>query len=417
MTGYDDDVDRWTLAAVRAGPASFDDLVCQLPGVYPIDANRSLDRLRDAGRISDVEWRRVQQRRPQPTPRPSMSTLPVPHPLDFDWRFAHHALDALIDAGDRLVGVGVEVLCIGAPSLHQRLSTAGRRSTLLDANPDVIAAMATRGDNRAIQLRVGRDPLPAMSAPLVVIDPPWYPEHVRLFLWAASRVCADGGVVLLSFPPVGTRPGVADEQEDAIAYAAEVGLKHEDTRQAELAYCSPPFERLALSAAGYADLPEDWRRGDLIVFRAGLARDAAPSPQPAADDAKWTALPAEPTRIKVRVPDSGRPAAMPVASRLVSIIDGDVLPTVSRRDPRRSEVTVWTACNRVYACSDVEVLRAVAEAIGRDADVVKAAASALGRGLAEDEMHEVYATEAQLVHLLMTESRDLEACGWYTGGT
>lgn len=416
MTGYDDDVDTWTLAAVRAGQMSFDDLVCQLPGVYPIDASRSLDRLRDAGRISDTEWRRVQQRRPQPTTTSSSSTLPVPHPLDFDWRFAHEALDALIDAGNRLAGTGVEVLCIGAPSLHQRLSTAGRRSTLLDANPDVIAAMATLGANRTIQVRVGCDPLPEISAPLVVIDPPWYPEHVRLFLWAASRLCADGGVVLLSFPPAGTRPGVADEQDNAIAYAAEVGLEHKDIRHAELAYCSPPFERLALSAAGYADLPEDWRRGDLIVFRAGLARDAASSPEPVADDAQWIAIPAEPTRIKVRAPGSGRPTGMAIASRLSSIIDGDILPTVSRRDPRRAEVAVWTACNRVYACSDVEVLRAVAEAIGRHADAVEAVATVLGRGLAEHEMHEVRATEAQLVHLQTIESRDLEACNWYTEG-
>lgn len=414
MTAYDDDVDTWTLAAVRAGPTSFDDLVCHLPGVYPTDARASLDRLLASGRIDEADWERAVHRRARPAP-PSRATLPVPHPLDFDWRFAGEALDALVAACERLAGPDVAVASIGAPSLHERLSLVGRRSTLVDANPDMIAAMAALGAGHAVHARVGCDPLPTLTAPVVVIDPPWYPEHVRLFLWAASRLCADGGAVLLSFPPAGTRPGVAGERTDAIAYAAAVGLAHDDIRRGELAYRSPPFERLALIAAGYADLPEDWRRGDLLVFRAGRPRVKATPPGAAIDDAEWLVIPAGPTRIKVRTPRTRRPSAMPVASRLMPVVDGDVLPTVSRRDPRRAQVAVWTACNRVYACADVDMLIAVADAIDGGADVVDAVGAKLARGLADDEVDEVRTTEAQFVRLLETERRDLEACSWYTG--
>lgn len=269
----------------------------------------------------------------------------------------------------------------------------------------------------AVQARIGCDPLPKVAAPVVVIDPPWYPEHVRLFLWAASQLCADDGTVLLSFPPAGTRPGVADERNDAVAYADEVGLVHEDIRRGELAYRSPPFERLALVAAGYADLPDDWRHGDLLVFRAIADRLAAPLPEPVVDDAKWIAIPAGATRIKVRASDQRRPSEAPVASRLVSIVDGDVLPTVSRRDPRRAAVAVWTACNRVYACADVDVLITTAVALDRDHDVVDAVAASLGRGLAEDEIDELRATEAQLAQLMDTERHDLEAGSWYIDHT
>lgn len=416
MTSYDDDVDTWTLAAVRAGPTSFDDLVCHLPGVYPIDARASLDRLLAAGRIGESEWERAVQRRPRPPVSPPRSTLPVPHPLDFDWRFAVEALDALVAACDRHGGTDT-VVCIGAPSLHDRLARAGRVSTLIDANPDIIAAMAALDAGSAIHARIGCDPLPKLTAAVVVIDPPWYPEHVRLFLRAASQLCDDDGTVLLSFPPAGTRPGVADERNDALAYAAEIGLVHEDIRRGELAYRSPPFERLALVAAGYADLPDDWRHGDLLVFRAIGERVAAPLPEPVVDDGNWVAIPAGTTRIKVRAPNQRRASDAPVASRLVSIIDGDVLPSVSRRDPRRAAVAVWTACNRVYACADVDVLISTARALDRNDDVVDAVAASLGRGLAEDEIDELRATETQLAQLMDTERHDLEACSWYADDT
>jgi hypothetical protein len=414
MTTFDHDIDMWTLAAVRAGPICFDDLVCHLPGVYPTEVRTSLDRLLAAGRINQVDWNRSVKRQPRPPAAPAPSSLPVPHPLDFDWRFASGALEALVAACDGLAGSAADVACVGAPSLHERLCAAGRPSVLVDANPDVIAAVRVFGADRAVHARVGCDALPDLTAPVVVIDPPWYPEHVRVFLWAASRLCTDGGSVLLSFPAAGTRPGVTDERDDALACAAQVGLVHEDTRRGELAYRSPPFERLALVAAGYTDLPEDWRRGDLLVFRALPGRTQATPPEPVVDDAEWIAIPGGSTRIKVRAPCTRRAMSAPVASRLRPLVPGDILPTVSRRDARRAEVAVWTACNRVFGCADTEVFIRVAAAIDHDADAVDAVAAAVGRGLAEDEIDEVRATEAQLVDLLEKERHDLEVCSWYT---
>lgn len=412
MTAYDEDVDTWTLAAVCAGPTSFDDLVCHLPGVYPTDARAALDRLLQARRISEADWRRAVQRRPRPPTPPSRSALPVPHPLDFDWRFAGDALDALIAASDHLAGTDTDIASIGAPSLHERLATAGRRSTLLDANPATVAALAPLGADRAVHVRVGCDPLPTLAAQVVVVDPPWYPEHVRVFLWAASRLCTDDGNVLLSFPPAGTRPGATDERHDAITYAASIGLVHEDIRRGELAYRSPPFERVALATAGYADLPEDWRHGDLLVFRAEPGRAPPTPPEPVVDDAQWIDVPAGRSRIKVRAPSTRRSWSTPVVSRLSSIVDGDILPTVSRRDPRRGQVSVWSACNRVYGCADVEVLVAIGIALDQAVDSIDAVAAVLARELSDGEVDEVRTTEAQLVNLLETERHDLKGCGW-----
>lgn len=414
---FDDDVDTWTLAAVRAGPTSFDDLICHLPGVYPTDARASLDRLLARSRISEAEQRRALRRHQRAaSPRPS-SVLPVPHPLDFDWRFASEAVDALMGACSRFDGPDGSVVCIGAPSLHERLATTGvQPSILIDANDEVIAAVASITDDCAIHSRIGCDPLPALAARTVVIDPPWYPEHVRLFLWAAAQLCADGGTVLLSFPPAGTRPGVADEREDSLTFADGVGLSLHEIRRGELAYLSPPFERLALMAAGYGDLPADWRRGDLLVFRARPNRPITRRPEPVTDDVAWMAIQVPSTRIKVRI-DRARVASAPVASSLQSVVDGDILPSVSRRDPRRSQVSVWTACNRVFRCDDTTVLAAIANALTARTDPVDAVASTLGRGLAPEEVANVRSTQEQLDQLLASEMHDLKECSWYTGDT
>ena len=38
--------------------------------------------------------------------------------------------------------------------------------------------------------------------------------------------------------------------------------------------------------------------------------------------------------------------------KLSRIVAGDVLPTVSRRDSRRSKANVWTSANRVFSAID-----------------------------------------------------------------
>lgn len=409
---YDDDVDTWTLAAVRAGPTSFDDLICHLPGVYPTDVCAALARLHAGSAITGVELDRAQRRQPRPTFASPPSTLPVPHPLDFDWRFTPAALAALVAACDRGVGKDACIVCIGAPSLHEWLVAGRTTSTLLDANDEMVAALSLVGPG-AICLRLGCDPLPEVVADAVVIDPPWYPEHVDLFLWAASQLCADAGVVLLSFPPAGTRPGVAEEREQALSYAATVGLSLVDIRRGELAYRSPPFERVALAATGLVDLPEDWRRGDLLVFRAagGRPTNLAP-PASVADDTEWVSVPASPTRIKVRHTRERRPCSAQVQPRLGSIVAGDVLPTVSRRDPRRARAAVWTACNRVFSCGDTAVFAAIADARMRGGNAIDAVAETIGRELAGGEEARVRDTVGQLDELVRLETADLEEFGW-----
>ncbi len=39
---------------------------------------------------------------------------------------------------------------------------------------------------------------------------------------------------------------------------------------------------------------------------------------------------------------------LPDEVNLISLVKGDILPTVSRRDPRRRQADVWTSGNRIF---------------------------------------------------------------------
>ena len=72
--------------------------------------------------------------------------------------------------------------------------------------------------------------------------------------------------MLVSLPPVGTRPSALAEREKVLRFAGRLGLDLVEVRTLAIAYDTPFFETNALSAAGVF-APSRWRRGDLVVLR------------------------------------------------------------------------------------------------------------------------------------------------------
>ena len=60
-------------------------------------------------------------------------------------------------------------------------------------------------------------------------------------------------------------------------------------------------------------------------------------------------------RIRISEPDEGSDPS------LVQLVVGDVLPTVSRRDPRRSSARLWTSGNRIFGCAAPHALARLLE--------------------------------------------------------
>jgi hypothetical protein len=372
-------VDAWIRGAIGEERITFGELVAQLPGVDPavVAARLKLDDARELA--ARVRWADVTDM------SGTDARLPVPHPLDFDWRFATATTAAL---ADELVARDLTVTLLGVPSLwlvlREHLS-AGRLH-LLDANP-LLANLPSSDSSghRATIVDLLNDPIPSLTpAEIVVVDPPWYPEVVTAFLWAATSLVQDGGEIWLSVPPVGTRPGVRAEREELLEQATAYGLQLRSQKAGALRYACPPFERAAMRASGLLKfVPHDWRQGDLLVFE--RARRSA-AVRPTVRWRRWAERAIQGVRLRV----DERAPSLSNDPRLLSLVEGDILRSVSRRDPLRASVRVWTSGNRVFGCDAPERLLSVIDALaaGRSIEEFEHAVAAEVQALVDHERRE-----------------------------
>jgi hypothetical protein len=403
------DVERWIAAlAGDKSVGSFDDLVYRLPGVYPTDARDALLRLEVSGGVSVAAVRRLQQRSPSVSddlaPR---SDLPVPHPLDYDWRFSASTADHLAAVCERL-SARKPIMLLGAPTVLSALQRGRVPAVLLDANPAIVGSFAHEGRYQALQCDFRQDPLPRLVASVVLLDPPWYGEHELLFFWAAAQLCTPGAWALVCLPGEGTRPGVAGETARALRAARRWGLHVETHERGALGYVSPPFERNALGAAGLPNLPDEWRHGDLVVLRASgvPVRDPAPETM----TTRWPEVAVGRVRFRLRPSDSA--PFRRIRPRLTQVVEGDVLDSVSRRDPRRATVDVWTSGNRVFGCQSLGPLHSILQAVADGQPTDDVLMTALGRSLTGSERSNIRTAMDQICTLVSTETAELAAMGW-----
>ncbi len=407
-SAFERTLDRWILG-LADDVGSFDDLVSALPGVYPPIAGAAIERLGAAKRLTGRRLgrcrRRVDGRRPN---RNTVLQLPPPHPLDYDWRYAPSAVDHLLDVVCRRSVDGDTVVMIGTPSLFlaAQRSDLDRTFVLIDANKTTVGRLRELGFDRYVLHRdVFTGAVPDLGASVVVADPPWYPEHVDAFLWAAASCSRPGSAVLISLPAVGTRPGIRAERREFQSSALSQGLRVTRTSAGALPYVSPPFEVNALRAAGWTALPLEWRRGDLIE----LQRRGDPGARPVRipGDPRWEERSLGLVRIRTR---RRRPSGCD--PRLIRVVDGDILADVSRRNPIRSRVDVWTSGNRIFECADPAVAAVILDALASGSDPIRAVVATIGRALIEPEESNIARAVSQLERLCRTESRELSRLGW-----
>ena len=340
-------------------------------------------------------------------PRGSERPFVVPHPLDFDWRFTRDTTGLIWQTVRGLANPRADVALLGTPSLAATLGPWKELGsvTLHERNPNHYRSLS-EGITFAC-CDVLRDPILRASYGVVVADPPWYEPETIGFLWTASTLSRTEGHVLLSLPPVATRPGVTEERERITAAGAGFGLELLDLREGVLRYGTPFFETNAMQAAG-APVPNDWRLGDLAVFR---RKDCECGPRPVLDnEPAWTERSLGMTRFKLQETASTG-FASPV---LRSLVPGDVLPSVSRRDPRRKDATVWTSGNRIYGCDDTCTLATIIDAMNAGEAPEITVGMQQGRALTSGERILVATAVEQVRNVVQWESaefRDSDAIG------
>lgn len=317
-------------------------------------------------------------------PDPHAIKLPVPHPLDFDWRFTSETISDLLRRIDELDLTAHGVCLLGAPTLFRACveRRANKPFYLIDAS--VASAQALQGAHgRIFVTDLLTQRLPDLRAGVVVTDPPWYEEFIRAFLWAAAQLVELGGSVLLSFPPVGTRPHIEDEWNRTQSFAQRLGLTLRD-KSLSLKYVSPPFEQNALCAARHQYVQPDWRPGVLVIFE---KTEECREPRPTNDlyQPQW----AEQTVLGVRWRFRLQEQQNECRPRLVEAVPGDILDSVSRRDPRRAKADVWTSGNRIFACPDTASLQLIAKALAAGTRPDTYISLVLGRKLTEAERQHI----------------------------
>ncbi|MEA5448462.1 hypothetical protein VB780_07785 [Leptolyngbya sp. CCNP1308] len=412
---FDQSVKTWILEALDKGINCFDDLVLTLPSIDPTYVFRVLNQIHQSlpGYRHLLKQIMVNAKAQNPpfSRVPVKNLLPPPHPLDYDWRFSPEAVEKLLHHCIRVLPFNGTIALLGTPSLVQPLASFScpYHTVLLDSNHAASSHLKDLGARvQTLTHNLLEDPLPNFSANVVVLDPPWYPEYIHSFLWSASQLCTINGYVFASLPPIGTRPGIQDEWNKTLASASLLGLRLLDLQELSLSYTTPPFEKNVFRFEGIPVISSNWRRGNLAIF-VKEKRTLAPRPSVPSYEKPWIETQPFGVRIRIRHWEMSHfedPS-------LVSIIPNDVLTSVSRRDPHRKLVDIWTSGNRIFKCKGRGVLFQILKSITGGHNPLTFIEESLNRPLDNKEAQLVFRTREQVLTLARTEQKENLLCGYY----
>lgn len=259
--------------------------------------------------------------------------LPLPHPLDSDWRFDRLTklglLKALLAASDEdkilLVGMPTIVLAAADAGVDHRIVHAVR-----DGDPvaEALADLAPRATAIPIE-DFPKRPIAACAA----VDPPWYDDVGVPMVERAIAGTIPGGTVFICGPDEMTGASAASALKGIQAKGAQFGLA-DVKRVARTRYETPLFEMMALGELGVHSVHPQWRTG-LVHCGIRFAVNMVPGPMP--QNPGWQEIVIGTCRIRVRSISS--------CTELVPDSPLSVLPSVSRTHSSRAAANVVTSGN------------------------------------------------------------------------
>ncbi|MBL8379607.1 MAG: hypothetical protein JNM79_17195 [Burkholderiales bacterium] len=361
-------IDSSVTECLHDGIVDFQELVARLPSIYPTSIIDSLARIKrvergnlrvTAGALIDSS---KSKRFDTVIESAGMRKLLPPHPLDFEWRFSEASSSKLLAFAKGLSSSPARVALVATPSvaIHSDVVTSGCAFAYFGKDVARIRSVALDSSIKEWHhVDLSKRPTTYGSFDAVIMDPPWYSEYVYRFLWFASSILELGGHLLLSLPGAGTRASVVEDMHLYKGWWESLGFIHARSETQSIPYNTPFFEYNALLAAGVANFSSTWRRGDLIHLQR-TQRHSNPWPGDVCHT-QWVEFAIDKVRIRID-PHASCTGRSP---RLVPLLAGDVLPSVSRRHPLRSKACVWTSGNRIFDC---EAPMELAAALGKAAN-------------------------------------------------
>jgi hypothetical protein len=399
---FNDEIDQRVLERIAAGITKFNYLLENLPGIYPLNVLESLRRLSDKKIISfSIINDAISYTKTLPNhilnSRKSSNFL-IPHPLDYDWRFTEHSIETLTKLCKKYTRIQDSICLLGIPSLFYRCpkSLSERNIVLFDKNYH-LAYNTKRKNKNSYVCDILKDNLPDIHGQLIILDPPWYLDYSKSFLWASTQLCNLNGHIMISLPPKGTRPQIHKEIKSLMKWSKRIGLALKDYIPSALDYESPLFERNALRVKGINNFPKSWRRGDLAIFTL-VAKPIVERPMVNIKE-EWNEISIRGVRIKIRK----RPSTVFRDPSLIPIVPMNILESVSRRNPKRSIVDVWTSGNRVFACKGCNILVLILEALSKAQSPILNISSHLNRKLSIHEQTLVLDCAKRMTDIVVKE--------------
>jgi hypothetical protein len=199
------------------------------------------------------------------------NSLPEPGLVYSQWWFSEPTYRRLTGLMLHMMRKRGRVAFLGASTLGAVFSQCGDSpTTIIDVDEVLLKRVRnTVGESTELVCRDIADPLDSYlqgKFDIVFADPPWSSSILKTFFVRSSEMLAAGGTLVISFPPMLTRPSIRTERTRLLRIAEQLGLSFTTELRGFTEYRVPSFEYRAYEKYGI-DLDRPWRQGDVLIFR------------------------------------------------------------------------------------------------------------------------------------------------------
>ncbi len=408
INSFEQYIDKNILNSLRKGITDFNDIILSLSGVYPSNVLSSIKRVTKNSFFPGDLYSKILGQVKENTNLNNEAelhkiVLPLEHPLDFEWRFTKLTTNYMLDICKELVSSDDKIVLLGTPSLFRNIIEEECERKIIFVGDETAVTNRLKMYSNSYKMvfsNIIKDPPQKILASAVILDPPWYDDYIYPFLWYATQCCKLNGYIMISLPSLGTRPEVKEELETIINQAKLLGLSTYRIEHGTLRYTTPFFENNALNAEGIYNFPKDWRSSNLVIFKhdkeCDMERPKISFPY------EWEEVNFNDVRIRVKknyMKEFGDPA-------LISILDGDILPSVSRKYHKRNLAEVWTSGNRIFQCMNSSILMTIIVLLKNGFPESEIISDFKSKNFSSDELKLIIETIYQLKNLIKIEQNE-----------